>query len=427
MMSTQEYLTASQVADYLKSKGVFKENAVLEVRDLHAVKESIDGFVNLIYHVRDENGKSVVLKQIVNLPRSRTEEEAKYGESEDRGDWTLDIGRMRVEISVLIFWNSIARGICPDIYLFDEAQNVIVMEDLTDLSLLRYDLCRMKKNDRFAEQVGRFFARNLFFSSDLHLTSYKRRKLLNFFANPEYTALETFLFERCVIVSNERTMPEATWAFRRRVIKNARVQERIERLHRKFSVSKECLIHTDLHASNIMVGADKVKIIDTEFAGFGPIAQDMGRLMASLCLNFISWLVPDKAHSEGERSIFRAWLLDALEALVGHFEAEFRRLVKKYRSESYAVRSLDVDAYLTEHLQDAVSYAALNAASRISDRGLCHDIARLAPEDRVYPSLLVLKLASDLLEAPEKYSKISDLSDYLRVLAFRNPREAFNL
>ncbi|MDO4287707.1 MAG: phosphotransferase [Eubacterium sp.] len=427
MINTQEYLSASQVADYLKSKGIFKENAVLEVRDLHAVKESIDGFVNLIYHVKDENGKSVVLKQIVNLPRSRAEEEAKYGESEDRGDWTLDIGRMRVEISVLIFWNSIARGICPDIYLFDEAQNVIVMEDLTDLSLLRYDLCRMKKNDLFAERMGRFFARNLFFSSDLHLTSYKRKALLSFFENPEYTALEAFLFERCVIVSNERTMPQATWAFRQQVIGNERVQDRVKALHRKFSESKECLIHTDLHASNIMVNADKVKIIDTEFAGFGPIAQDLGRLMASLCLNFISWIAPDPEHTEGERAVFRGWVLDNLEALFNYFEEEFRLLVQKYQSESYSIRSLDVDAYLLEHLRDAVSYAALNAASRVSDRGLCHDIARLEPEDRIYPSLLVLKLASDLLEAPNKFKKISDLSDYLRVLAFHCPPEYFDL
>ncbi|MEF9917854.1 MAG: methylthioribose kinase, partial [Eubacterium sp.] len=124
-----EYLTKSQVNDYLKAKSIYPQNAQLNIRDLHAVKESIDGFVNLIYHICDENGKSVVLKQIVNFPRSRAVEEAKYGVDEDLGNWTLDLARMRIEISVLIFWNSIYPGICPEIYLFDEPNSIIVMED----------------------------------------------------------------------------------------------------------------------------------------------------------------------------------------------------------------------------------------------------------------------------------------------------------
>lgn len=426
-MSTQEYLTADQVANYLKSKGIFKENAVLEVRDLHAVKESIDGFVNLIYHVKDTDGKSVVLKQIVNFPRSRAEEEARSDGSEDLGDWTLDIGRMRVEIAVLIFWNSITRGICPDIYLFDEAQNVIVMEDLTDLSLLRYDLCRMKQYPDLPETVGRFFARNLFFSSDLHLTRYKRNELLNFFSNPEYHALEAFLFERNVIVSNERTMPEDTWSFRQTVINDPCVQAQIKRLHRKFNESKECLIHTDLHASNIMINDDKIKIIDTEFAGFGPITQDLGRLLASFCLNFISWIADDHVHSEGEKAIYRAWLLDTIEALWHAFEDEFRSLVAAHQSESYVLKTMDLDAYLLEHLRDTLGYIAINAASRVSDRGICYDIERLDPQERVYPSLLVLKMASDLMHSLDNYTNMSQLSDYLRVLAFHHPPEFFDL
>ncbi|MEG0377096.1 MAG: methylthioribose kinase, partial [Eubacterium sp.] len=135
-----EYLTKDQVASYLKDKNIFSKDAKLIVEDLHAIKESIDGFVNLIYHIHNQEGKSVILKQIVNFPRSRAVEEAKYGVDEDLGDWTLDLGRMRIEIAVLIFWNSIFPGICPEILLFDEPDSVIVMEDLTELSLLRYDL-----------------------------------------------------------------------------------------------------------------------------------------------------------------------------------------------------------------------------------------------------------------------------------------------
>ncbi|MCG2729435.1 MAG: methylthioribose kinase, partial [Acetobacterium sp.] len=68
-------LTVAGVADYLKEKEIFSADANLTVVDLHAVKESIEGFVNLIYHVYDQSGKSVIMKQMLSMPRFRIEDE----------------------------------------------------------------------------------------------------------------------------------------------------------------------------------------------------------------------------------------------------------------------------------------------------------------------------------------------------------------
>ena len=199
---SDDYLTEDQVAAYLKDKDLYPQDAELVVEDLHAIKESIDGYVNLIYHIYDQNGKSMVLKQIVGEPRSKLDEAAGSKNSKYMHDWSLDIGRLRSEISVLIFWDSVYPGICPKIYLFDEPRGIIVMEDLTDHSLLRYEHCRMKEHPEFPEKIGRFMARNLFYSSDLHLSRYKKQELEKFFENPEYTALDFFLFADCTIVSD---------------------------------------------------------------------------------------------------------------------------------------------------------------------------------------------------------------------------------
>ena len=162
-------------------------------------------------------------------------------------------------------------------------------------------------------------------------------------------------------------MPEATWPLRKAIIENEKIQSMIRQMRHQFLTDKECLIHTDLHASNIMINDQSMKIIDTEFAGFGPIAQDWGRLIASFCLNFFSWY-GDHDHTEGEKAVFRAYLLDAINNMYQCFEEEFRALCSKNRSDSYRLRSLDVDAYLLSHFQDTLLYTALNAASRIGDR-----------------------------------------------------------
>ena len=107
------------------------------------------------------------------------------------------------------------------------------------------------------------------------------------------------------------------------------------------------------------------------------------------------------------------------------FEEEFRALCDKNRSDSYRLRSLDVDAYLLTHFQDTLLYTALNAASRIGDRGICYDLERLKTPDRIYPEQLVLLMTIELFLNRGAYKKITDLTDYLRKMAGKHPAEAF--
>jgi 5-methylthioribose kinase len=409
-------LTVTGVADYLKEKQIFPENANLTVVDLHAVKESIEGFVNLIYHIYDETGKSVILKQMLAFPRFRIEDEKNNNvEDSNRGNWTLDLGRMRSEIATLIFWNSVYPGICPEIYLFDEDSRIIVMEDLMALSLLRFELCRMVKHGHFTDKIGAFFARNLFYSSNLHLTRYKKSEVERFFVNPEYTALQAFLFHENIGASWERDMVPGTDEKRNELVDNPEIQAEFKRLEQKFLNDKECLIHTDLHSSNIMISSDDVRVIDGEFAGFGPLAQDFGRLTASLSLNFISWF-GDTQKTASEKADFQAYLCETIEGLYQTFQAEFRQLVTANRDESYSLKTMDVDAYLTDQLQNALSYTGINIMSRLANRGLCHDLLRLPEGDRLIPILMGMELSKELLLNHQNYTKIEDYTKFLKAL-----------
>lgn len=409
-------LTVAGVADYLKEKEIFPVDANLTVVDLHAVKESIEGFVNLIYHVYDESGKSVIMKQMLSMPRFRIEDEKNNTvEDSNRGGWTLDLGRMRSEIATLIFWNSVYPGICPEIYLFDESGRIIVMEDLMDLSLLRFELCRMVKHGHFTDKIGAFFARNLFYSSNLHLTNYKKSEVERFFTNPEYTALVPFLFHENIGVSWERDMISGTAEKRKELIDNPAIHAEFKRLENKFMEDKECLIHTDLHSSNIMISTDDVRIIDGEFAGFGPLAQDFGRLTASLSLNYISWF-GDSDRTAEEKADFHNYLLTTIEDLYSTFQKEFRQLVNTHRDESYSLKTLDVDTYLIDQLQNALSYTGVNIMSRLSNRGICYDLLRLPEANRLVPCLLGLDISRELMLNHRNYTNIKAYTQLLKNL-----------
>ncbi|MGL6293228.1 phosphotransferase [Eubacterium aggregans] len=236
------------------------------------------------------------------------------------------------------------------------------MEDLSHLSLLRYEFSRMKPFPLLGERLEDFFAHNLFYSSDLHMTCFRHKTMQDFFENPEYTALKPFLFEDCAIVSDHRTMPEATWPLCQSILTDTTCQNEIKRLRQLFTTTKECLIHTDLHSSNIMVDEATVKIIDTEFAGFGPIAQDFGRLTASFCLNYLSWLGDDGSYTPAARLAYQESVLDILETMYTRFESTFQSLCQENQADSYILKSLDVEGYLRSHFVDALSYTALNAA-----------------------------------------------------------------
>ncbi len=424
MNDQQYYLTADRIENFVKEKEIFARDAVLTVEDMRRVKESVEGFVNLIYRIRDDRGKSVVLKQVLNIPyfRQLAEEDG----SAAYEDISMETARLRSEISVLIFWNTLFPGIAPDIYLFDEERDIIIMEDLSRLGLLRYELCRMKRFPHVGERLGRFFARNLFFSSDLTLSSYKKIRMEETFSNPEYTTLYEFLFTKCNISSLDHDIPEETLPLRKRLMADDVVQKEIRRLGDKFLQERECLIHTDLHSSNIMVDTTHLCIIDTEFAGYGPICQDIGRILGSYLLNFFSWYGDDTV-PEIEAAYYRNHLLDTVESLFEHFEKEFRALCLYYEDVNYTLRRMDIDAYLFRQFQDALASTAVNTVSRISGMGLSYDLQRLPEKNRLYPIFLILELTEQLLKNYRNLNTPADFTRFLRLFAHQHPKSKYNL
>ena len=127
----------------------------------------------------------------------------------------------------------------------------------------------------------------------------------------------------------------------------------------------EALIHGDLHTGSIMARLDDtpdIRVIDPEFAFFGPIGFDLGAFIANLFLSSASHL----AHSQTveARAAYRTYLYDQARACWQAFTSEFMTQFATTNSPSWT--SQDFQAlFLRDVLRDLTGFAGTKMIRRI--------------------------------------------------------------
>ena len=405
-----EPLNRDTIKAYLIQKKIFPENALLNVIDLHEEIQNIEGYVNLIFAVRDLNTNcSVVVKQL--LPYIRAFKEA------DGGDHPVLMERLRTEIAVLTFMGTLYEDIAPDIYLFDEAAGVIVMEDLMDLELLRFELTAGVTYPDVGKKMGIFLALLFFHTSDLLMTGRKLEGVKHFFYNDESKRLYDLLFVNNVLLCAEKPLEPEAEETRQRILSNEKIRARVHALGYKYLNNDECLIHNDLHSSNIMVGPGKVKIIDTEFSGYGPKAIDSGRLTGSMIINYVSWL-GYTALPEDKRLAMQSYDLDFMADMYHSFECTMEKLWAENQRVSYRLKVLSCQDVCDSIFQDALQYAVISLITRISsDMALTCDLKRIEKRELGFIQKRSLEIAEYTLLMTDTFHNIDEFNTFLRCCA----------
>ena len=95
-------------------------------------------------------------------------------------------------------------------------------------------------------------------------------------------------------------------------------------MKKAFMMHTEALIHGDLHTGSIMINPEEIKVIDPEFAYYGPMGFDIGAVIGNLVLNYAS----QEYHAQDEqlRKEYQNWLLQTIKDVWVEFETEFRKL-----------------------------------------------------------------------------------------------------
>jgi 5-methylthioribose kinase len=302
-------LDEKSIPGYLRSRRkmseIFPDEASLSIREIG------DGNLNLVFIIESADGRhAAVLKQA--LPYLRV-----AGAS-----WPLTRERMRFESAALLKHNELAPGRVPVVYDCDEEMSAVLMEYLGKYEIMRRPLVARKRFPLFVDHITDFLVRTLFFTSDLYLSGVEKKALQAQFINPHLCKIqEDFVFTNPYMESPENKWNPLLDQEVKAVRSNSRLKLAIAEVKETYMTHAQALIHSDLHTGSIMVNDTDTRVIDPEFAFFGPIGYDVGALLANFIINHVSHFAhtPDSE----QRRDYQAYLLRTVTEIWTGFARKF--------------------------------------------------------------------------------------------------------
>lgn len=386
-----ETLTESSAAALAVRLGLFSSKSTLTCREIG------DGNLNLVFHVYDkEQQKGLIIKQAV--PYAKV-----VGES-----WPLSLDRARIESSALIRQAEHVPHLVPRVYYSDTELAVTVLEDLSHLEIARKGLIAGNDYPNLSRDIGEFLGNTLFYSSDYALDPHIKERLVKQFENPDLCDITENLVFTDPFFDHEtndfeeelRDEAETIWA-------DDELKREAAKLKNLFLTSAETLIHGDLHTGSIFAGEKETKVIDPEFAFFGPIGFDIGQFIANLLLNAL-------AREDAER----APLYTHVETVWDTFSRTFSDAWKKDARSAYRNTHGSLEETLKKAFEDAAGFAGCEMIRRTI--GLSHvaDLDTIVPfARRISQKKLALAIGSRLIKKRADFRSPQDIINTFKELA----------
>lgn len=382
-----------------------------------SITEVGDGNLNLVFIVKGDRG-GVAVKQA--LPYVRL-----VGES-----WPLPLSRAHYEYLALSKQADLAPGLVPALLHHNETLALTVMELLEPHIIMRKGLVAAAQYPRFAGDITTFMARTLFFTSDLALSAAEKKEGIAAFAGNHALCKIT---EDLIFTDPYRIAEQNRWTapyldgLAASLRDDMDLHVAISRLKLKFMASPEALLHGDLHTGSIMVTDSQMRVIDPEFAFYGPMGFDVGAVLANLLMAYFASAGHERA--PGERAAFEGWVLETVEQVWNEFARKFLDLWRAgaagdaypaslFAGETGAARlEAERQAYMQRLFADAVGFAAAKTIRRIF--GLAHNIDFELIEDprrRAISEARAVRLARAMMVETGAFPAIADVTGAARKL-----------
>ena len=395
MSQTYEFISAENIKDYLASHSELK--SVIDHESIVDMKEVGDGNLNLVFIIKDKNGKGVVLKQA--LPYVRL-----VGPS-----WPMSPDRARIEYETTMVHSKAASHLVPKIYFYDADRYIIAMEDLSDHKVWRTALNQGEINNGAAKSVGEYIAKVLFATSIFGAGADDHYKGMARAINPELCLItEDLVFTEPYFPADRNSYLPENEPDARAIQEDKQMILEMGQLKYKFMTQAEALLHGDLHTGSVMVKSDdkgneiSTRAFDSEFSFYGPIGFDIGACFA----NFYLAMARSIALGREEHVNFVSKLPEELWA---SFESNIRSLWP-----TRVDKRVYTDEFFEEILKqwkiDAIGFAAAKMTRRIVGLAKASDIETLEPIQRVGAARGVLQGAQKLIRERHVNSDISYLT-----------------
>ncbi|MHA1802925.1 MAG: S-methyl-5-thioribose kinase [Promethearchaeota archaeon] len=377
-------------------------NTIFEgLNDLIGV-DLAEGNVNLVFRVYSKSNpeKSVIVKQALDHAR-------RYP------DFKMPQKRAALEAEMLKIENKYCPGLAPEHYYHDEEMYLNIMEDLNKHVIMRVGLMQQVKYPKFAEHLGTFLARTLFYTSDFYLPSAEKKEMAARILNTVMCKVtEDLIFtEPYIDHSNNHWTKELT-PHVKAIKANKKMQAEALKLKESFMTHQQALIHGDLHTGSIMINQQETKVLDPEFAFFGPMGFDIGMLLANLVISHGSQEY--HAKDENTRQEYREWLLQTIEDTWNQFESEFRYLME-YKINDQWPSELFKEEYVAQLLRDTAGFGAAEIIRRTIGMAHVPDWWEIpSDKERAVAESIGLSAAEAWMLHQHEVTSIKELVDMVR-------------
>ncbi len=342
-----------------------------------------DGNINYVFRVRDlDSGRSLVVKQADRLLRSSGR--------------PLDLSRSRIESEILRIEGRLAPGCVPKVYDYCEAMCAITMEDISDYRNLRRELLAGKTFPRFPEQIADFLSKTLLPTTDLVLDRQQKKALVKRFTNPELCDIteDLVLTEPYWDYKNRNVLTPGTEEFvQEKLYENAELHAEVAVLRDRFMNCPQALLHGDLHTGSIFANLTGIKVIDPEFAFYGPMGYDAGNVIGNL---IFAWA--NKLLTEPDNTAFLKWIRQAVAAVYDGFrvglerEYDARVTLPLYWEADFRKR------YIDQIMADTAGYAGTELIRRtVGDSKVLEVTSVTDPETRKTLDMLLIDTGAALI------------------------------
>lgn len=340
-----------------------------------------DGNLNYIFKVYNGAGRSVIIKQAG--PIARISDDIK-----------LSPDRNRIESEILKIQYKLTDGGVPEVYNYDSKMNCTAMEDLSDHIILRTGLLNYQVFPELSDQLATFMVETLLPTSDIVMEHKEKKNMVKNFINPELCEISEDLVFTEPYYDAERNdmLPETQKIVSDLIWQDRELKLAVAKLKYKFMTNTEALIHGDLHSGSIFAKEDSAKVIDPEFAFYGPAGYDVGNVLAHFIFSILNARYSEKAPNE-----FTSWIRnvlgDTLDKFLAYYNEEWDRLVTDEMAKVEGFK----ENYISDLLSDTASFAGTEIIRRIIGLAHVEDIVSLPKEQRLLAEKEALLIGKRLI------------------------------
>lgn len=362
-------------------------------------KEIGDGNLNYVYRVKN-NKKSVIIKQAGVHTRSNS------------SGRILDINRNKREAEILTYYGKKFPKLAPKIFYIDETMKLFIMEDLKDCIILRDALIKGKILYHLPEQITDFIIETTLSTADFFTDAFSKKNEVIKYTNKELCKIseELVFTEPFFNLLKENVFSKRLKKYvEKEFYKNKKLQFEAAKLKYEFMNNPQALIHGDLHTGSIFTNDKYIKVMDCEFAFYGPIGYDLGTLIANLIFSYVYHL------NITNNKKFMRFIYNTINDIIKLFKKKFLIKFKKDIKDISAKNEEFKKYYLDSVLKYSFGICGLEIIRRTTGCARVKEIESVSDEKkRADIEYSLLKIGKEVIIQREKLIKVADFTNWLK-------------